>query len=64
MSTKLEAKEKQTLEKLSALWPDLTPIQRAYFLGKADGFTEAEMLAKQKGEPAPLPVQPTTQQTA
>jgi len=62
--SKLNEKGKATLEKLSELWPNLTPIQRAYFLGKADGFTEAEMLSKQKEKDVPLPTQSAPQQTA
>ena len=44
----LSEKYKMTLEKLGKLWPELNPVQKAYFLGKADGYIEAEMMARVK----------------
>lgn len=53
---KLSEKYKMTLEKLGKLWPGLNPVQKAYFLGKADGYIEAEMMARVKEETAVVSV--------
>lgn len=60
---KLNEKYEMTLEKLGKLWPELDPVTKAYFLGKADGYIEGEMMARIKGTtPAAVISEPASAQ--